>query len=197
MKKEKTDLRILKTRKAIKRAFIDLIHKKGYERITIQDIADEAMINRNTFYLHYVDKIDLMEKLCEDSMNQLNVCIHLEIQHIDEINAALFASILTETFRVIETDHLFFQAMLSENGYPNFSNHLKDTMKGIMLAGLEKYTLNHTLDVALEYMTSGLVGVICMWITDAEKQEVSELVDQLSEIHFYNVLKLLKQNEIR
>lgn len=196
MKKEKTDLRVLKTRKAIKSAFLDLIHKKGYERITIQDIADEAMINRNTFYLHYVDKIDLMEKLCDNSMNQLDVCINLEIQNIDEMNRALFAAILTETFRVIEADLAFFQAMLSENGYPNFSNHLKETMKALMLAGLEKFTLNHKLDVALEYMTSGLVGVICMWITSEEKREICEFVDQLSDIHFYNVIKLLKQKEV-
>ena len=90
MKQEKTDLRILKTRKAIKEAFLTLIYSKGYDRMTIQDIADEAMINRNTFYLHYVDKIELMESLCQDSIDQLDVCIHLETKDIDEMNIELF-----------------------------------------------------------------------------------------------------------
>lgn len=193
MEKEKTDLRILKTRKAIKKAFLTLIESKGYDRMTIQDIADEAMINRNTFYLHYVDKIDLMERLCEESIKQLNVCIHLETRDIDEMNVDLFTTILTETFRIIESDLNFFKAMLSENGYPNFSNYLKESLKSLMLTGLEKSTFNGKMTVGLEYMISGLVGVICMWITDAEKLEVREIVDQLSEIHFHNVLKLLNR----
>ena len=155
MKREKTDLRVLKTRKAIKDAFLTLIQTKGYNRITIQDIADEAMINRNTFYLHYVDIIDLMESLCRDSIDQLNVCINLEIKDIDEMSEELFASILTETFKVIETDIEFFKAMLSENGYPNFSNYLKEALKSLMLAGLKKYTSEYKMDVALEYMISG------------------------------------------
>ena len=197
MKKEKTDLRILKTRKAIKDAFLTLIRTKGYDRITIQNIADEAMINRNTFYLHYIDKIDLMESLCKDSLDQLNVCINLEIKDIDEMSEELFTSILTETFKVIEEDIEFFKAMLSENGYPNFANHLKETLKSVMLAGLEKYNSENKMDVALEYMISGLAGVICMWITHSEKLQITEIVDQLSVIHFHNVLNLLQKNGIQ
>lgn len=190
MTQKKTDLRILKTRKAIKIAFLTLIHTKGYERMTIQDIADEAMINRNTFYLHYVDKIDLMESLCQDSIEQLNVCINLEMKDVDEMNKALFTTILAETFRVIESDFVFFKALLSENGYPNFANHLKESLKNLMLTGIEKSTFSSNNIVALEYMISGLVGVICMWITDSENLDVTEIVEQLSDIHFHNVLKL-------
>lgn len=190
MTQKKMDLRILKTRKAIKIAFLTLIHTKGYERMTIQDIADEAMINRNTFYLHYVDKIDLMESLCQDSIEQLNVCINLEMKDVDEMNKALFTTILAETFRVIESDFVFFKALLSENGYPNFANHLKDSLKNLMLTGIEKSTFSSNNIIALEYMISGLVGVICMWINDSENLDVTEIVEQLSDIHFHNVLKL-------
>ncbi len=197
MKKTKTDLRVLKTRKAIKDAFLTLIQTKGYDRITIQDIADEAMINRNTFYLHYVDKFDLMENLCKDSIDQLNVCINLEINDIDEISEGLFTSILMETFKVIEADIEFFKVMLSENGYPNFANHLKEALKNLMLAGLEKYTSEYKMDVALEYMISGLVGAICMWISHSEELQITEVIEQLSDIHFHNVLNLLQKNGIQ
>lgn len=190
MTQKKMDLRILKTRKAIKTAFLTLIYTKGYERMTIQDIADEAMINRNTFYLHYVDKIDLMESLCQDSIEQLNVCINLEMKDVDEMNKALFTTILAETFRVIESDFVFFKALLSENGYPNFANHLKESLKNLMLTGIENSTFSSNNIVALEYMISGLVGVICMWINDSENLDVTEIVEQLSDIHFHNVLKL-------
>lgn len=46
--KQKEDLRITRTKKMIKDAFIHLFQEKSYEQITIQDIANEAMINLNS-----------------------------------------------------------------------------------------------------------------------------------------------------
>lgn len=193
MSKLKVDLRILKTRKAIKEAFLMLVQTKGYERITIQDIAEKAMINRNTFYLHYVDKPDLMEKLCQESIGKLNVCINLERSDRDEMNRDTFISILSETFKVIEADIVFFKTMLSQNGYPNFSTYIKEALKSIMLSGFGDDYNNQKMRIGLEYIISGLVGVICMWIRDSEDLLVEEVVEQLSEIHFHNILDLLKR----
>ena len=46
---KKIDLRVKRTNKMIMEAFIHLVEAKGYDNITIQEIADEAMINRATF----------------------------------------------------------------------------------------------------------------------------------------------------
>ncbi|WP_342046134.1 TetR/AcrR family transcriptional regulator [Bacillus sp. OTU530] len=192
MGKDKVDLRILKTRKAIKEAFLTLLQTKGYERITIQDIADEAMINRNTFYLHYVDKPDLMEYLCQESMEKLNVCFDLDMKDKDihAIDKEMFISSLSEMFKAIEANIVFFRTMLSQNGQPNFSTYLKEALKDFILSGIGDH--NQKMKVGLEYIISGLVGVICMWILDPEYLVVEEVIEHLSEIHFNNVLDLLK-----
>ena len=52
------DLRVIRTRKMIFNAFIKLVKEYGIERLTVQQIADEAMINRATFYAHFKDKQD-------------------------------------------------------------------------------------------------------------------------------------------
>ena len=62
----KTDLRILRTRKLIMESFIDLSVKKNLKDITIKDITTEAMINRATFYYHFEDKYDLLEKVLSE-----------------------------------------------------------------------------------------------------------------------------------
>ncbi|MDN6291733.1 MAG: TetR/AcrR family transcriptional regulator, partial [Tetragenococcus halophilus] len=56
--KSKTDLRVIRTRKMILEAFMKLVSEKGYNNVTIQNIAEEAMINRATFYAHFKDKED-------------------------------------------------------------------------------------------------------------------------------------------
>src|SRR5690606_28551082 len=58
----KTDPRILRTRKLIMDSFIELSERKEFKDITVKDITTEAMINRATFYYHFEDIYDLLEK---------------------------------------------------------------------------------------------------------------------------------------
>ena len=60
-----TDLRIIKTRENIKKSFTNLLLTKDFKDITIQNIIDEALIGRSTFYDHYCDKYDLLKQLVD------------------------------------------------------------------------------------------------------------------------------------
>lgn len=60
------DLRVIKTKRNIENAFIDLLQQKDFHTITVQDILNTALINRSTFYKHYTDKYALAETLCQD-----------------------------------------------------------------------------------------------------------------------------------
>ncbi len=68
---EQIDLRIRRTHKFLQEAMIDLITEKGFDAITVGDIAERAMINRATFYRHYQDKYDLVAKIFEEATNRL------------------------------------------------------------------------------------------------------------------------------
>ena len=61
-KKRTAALRMRRTRKALIQALIELTIEKGFAAITVQDIADRAMVNRATFYRHYLDKRDLLDQ---------------------------------------------------------------------------------------------------------------------------------------
>lgn len=57
------DLRIQKTRAAIKSAFLELRRKKPIEKITVTELAKLAEINKATFYLHYSDIYSLADEM--------------------------------------------------------------------------------------------------------------------------------------
>ena len=65
MATKKVDRRIQRTRRLLQDALITLILEKGYDKITVQDIIDEANVGRSTFYAHYLDKDDLMASSLE------------------------------------------------------------------------------------------------------------------------------------
>lgn len=60
---EKQDLRVRRTNAQIEKAFFSLLKEKGFKAMTVQDISKQARIGRSTFYSHYYDKYDLLEKL--------------------------------------------------------------------------------------------------------------------------------------
>lgn len=56
---KKPDRRVERTRELLQLALIELISQRGYDAITIQDIADWANVGRTTFYWHYNSKDEL------------------------------------------------------------------------------------------------------------------------------------------
>jgi AcrR family transcriptional regulator len=60
---EATDPRILRSRRMLMEALAKLLHQKAFDDISIQEIADEATLNRATFYLHFPDKNALLQAM--------------------------------------------------------------------------------------------------------------------------------------
>jgi AcrR family transcriptional regulator len=60
---ENTDPRVLRSRQMLMEALLRLLTRKEFDDISIQEIADEATLNRATFYLHYPDKNALLQAM--------------------------------------------------------------------------------------------------------------------------------------
>jgi AcrR family transcriptional regulator len=60
---ETTDPRVLRSRQMLMDALLRLLNRKEFDDISIQEIADEATLNRATFYLHYPDKNALLQAM--------------------------------------------------------------------------------------------------------------------------------------
>jgi len=100
------DLRIERTKKCIKDAFIELRKTKSIEKVTIKELAALASINKATFYSHYNDIYDLSEQMENETIQSI-----LETTpHIDCLisNPPLAVKELTEAL----TNNLPFTSIL-------------------------------------------------------------------------------------
>lgn len=95
------DMRVIKTKRGLREAFLRLLLDKGYDAISIQDIATEAETARVTFYRHYRNK----EELLID-------CIDM----IYENYAGHIRQIPDEEFRQGYTPMLVFYRQIQEDG---------------------------------------------------------------------------------
>lgn len=78
-----TDLRVLKTHKAIQTAFVDLLYEKEFKDICVQEICDKALINRNTFYKYYSGKSGLAGKMISEFKQDYAGLLHKRLSAPD------------------------------------------------------------------------------------------------------------------
>lgn len=71
MTHEQADLRARRTQISLREALIDLIEEKGFDAVTVGNIAERAMINRATFYRYYPDKYALVTSIFEEALTQM------------------------------------------------------------------------------------------------------------------------------
>lgn len=83
------DLRVQRTKKAIKTAFIELVNEEGFADVTIKGIAEKAIINRQTFYNYYQDKYDLTEQLNDEYLEILKKVIQYRVQELKDTDRTL------------------------------------------------------------------------------------------------------------
>ena len=67
-----------RTDRDITNALLTLMDKKSFEKITIHDNLEEALINRSTFYQHFPDKYAILERLQDRFMQGI-------VEHVETI----------------------------------------------------------------------------------------------------------------
>lgn len=66
MEGKRTDLRVVKTRKALVDALMELLREKSLEDIRVSELCERAMVRKATFYNHFHDKQDLFAYMVRD-----------------------------------------------------------------------------------------------------------------------------------
>jgi AcrR family transcriptional regulator len=158
----KVDRRILKSQEAIKNAVVELMSKKNFDDIKIQDISDKANVSRGTIYLHYLDKYDLLDKLIADHINEMQVICE-SASELDYIDANL------PWFEYIESHYLFFSTMLASKGAPSFRSQflkflIEEFKDEVDVAKGKNQGLNE--DVILQFIVTSYVGIVEWWVTN-------------------------------
>ncbi|TRZ39211.1 TetR/AcrR family transcriptional regulator (plasmid) [Niallia circulans] len=162
MTEVKKDLRYIRTRKSIMDAFMMISEKKDFKDITVKDITTEAMINRATFYYHFVDKYDLLEKvLSEVFLINLNDELIKDYELKEEVIVNIFLAITS------------FHCSLSSrchNGYEDtIARIIKEQLEIIFYKMLQRQSEREEKNRVASVMLSwGIYGAAIDWNKNSE-----------------------------
>jgi AcrR family transcriptional regulator len=185
------DLRVRRTRKLLQQALIELTIEKGFAAVTVQDIAERAMVNRATFYRHYLDKYDLLDQYMNDvyeltaSQEELSRA-QLHDPVLEPPPVGLVS--LLEHVRLYAD---FYRVMLGKKGDPAFvlriQQYIEKRFRSLLPDTGAQTTSGPPLDLCLSYVSHAGVGAIAWWLNDGQSSSPEQVAVWLNQLSTANI----------
>ena len=167
------DLRVRKTREAIKNTFKEMICEMPAEKITIKELTDRAMIHRKTFYLHYTS----IEALYQDMMAEIADGYYEEMEKIKppyshkEVNRIFFTYYARQD--------KFVERLICEPSYRPFCNKLHTAT---LQHNLNRYNPYSQFSTEKQNMINTFLVVSSLelyrqWVSDGKKMPLEEVIE--------------------
>ncbi|GAX47438.1 TetR/AcrR family transcriptional regulator [Pseudolactococcus reticulitermitis] len=173
---KKVDLRVKRTNKLITQAFIKLLRTKTFDKITINDISDEAMINRATFYSHFKDKFDLFEQIIDKFLGEFAAVLDEEnLIEKNSVNVKKIEGSLTKFYEFIRENPALAQIIVTHSNEEMLSKRLLTILSerySDIFNSLEVRNDNLKIptDFVVSYITSIFVGTLKWWIAQKNNE---------------------------
>jgi AcrR family transcriptional regulator len=174
----RVDRRVLKTKRAIQKAFLELYSEKDFEHITVNDIADRADVNRGTVYHHYLDKFDLLDQIIDEHLQRL---VEYCTPHGEESAQILAADELKPVFDYFEANSPFFSTLLANRSSSLFRERLMKFVSAELRKKLDASDRQSDIDHELnaQFMASSFVGIVEWWIQRQMPHPPQYMAEQL------------------
>ncbi|MFZ7131362.1 MAG: TetR/AcrR family transcriptional regulator [Eubacteriales bacterium] len=185
------DRRIRKTKKSLREGLAKLMLQKNLNEITVKELTDIIDLNRGTFYLHYSDIYDMVEKIENDLL--------LELQEIMDAHAPEQLNgkpllLLEDVFTYLRDNAEMCVALLSNHGDIAFVNKLKEVVRQKCFKDwmtIYKSSQPDKYNYVYSFISSGCLGLFDTWLQNDLKEtplEMARLAENII-LHGNDILK--------
>jgi AcrR family transcriptional regulator len=172
---QKLDPRVRRTRLLLEQAFMDVLKEKGFQTITVQDIAQRAGVNRATFYAHFDDKYNLLDHsirqgfLQEIEKRMLNAC-HFSMDNLRNLIIAV-----CEFSKNVNTHckppMAQFESLVE--------TQVKDVLYGMLLNWLGQMDVEVAPETAATAASWAIYGLAAQWGHSKQPKPVDEFAAEV------------------
>ena len=169
---KKEDLRVRRTKQAIRKVFEEMICEMDYEAITVRELTDRAMISRKTFYLHYETLDDLLEELQQEIVDSFT-SQNISYKSIDDIKR-----IIRYFYEFADKMPKLHERLLSSGSYEYIGDRINAR---IMAYQAERYRGSFSRNIYEDNLVFAYFAPITtilyrQWVKDGKKMPKEDLI---------------------
>jgi len=181
------DLRIFKTRNAIKETFRKMIMEMDASKISIKELTDRAMIHRKTFYLHYT----CIEALYEDILSELAEPYFEEIDKLPE--NAPFTEVNRVFFEFMAKQEPYMEKIVCDSSYREFADKFFMSMLHHNRSRHNPYATftKEEQNIINTFLGISSINLYRTWIQDKKKLPLDKLIALSGKLFNYGVSSIL------
>lgn len=175
MSQEKQDIRITKTQRALMTALLELLEQSSFQKITVNDICQKALVSRSTFYVHFEDKYVLLG-YCLQQLRLQNDSGAESVPTWERLRLMIAAVYdrrkLYRNLFLADLDHELMQMFLE-----NFSEVMLE-----VLTSHSPQSDGPDLQIRAVFYANGMAGTIMWWIRKDFPVSSDDLADTLHSL---------------
>lgn len=177
------DLRIQKTYIALMASFSELLKKKRFEKITVNEICDNAMVRRATFYKHFADKYELFAFMVRDIQNSYNA--QAQVDGITGGRLEQYIAISDYMLTFLEENEELVSSVMRSDLFPILFDILFEQITMDVKQRLCKDTANESMfslspDFMAEAFTGALLSICKWWIRNSRSMKKEKVMEQIT-----------------
>ena len=173
----KQDLRVIKSRSAIENAFINLVEIKGFQNVSITEIAEKAMVNRNTIYLNYGSKEDILSAIIRSSIEKYFGTINSEYFRSIGLNRRKLEAFYRNLFKVVDENIELYRILLTDQSSTGYLQTVTAKLRKDVEALIKPSDVNR---IKVSFLINGVLGIVGSYIkfaTGKAEENIKILTD--------------------
>lgn len=187
MSSTSSDLRVRRTRRLLHEAVLALAAERDFADITVRDITQRAEVNRNTFYLHYRDKDDLVSHTLDTLFRDFTAPDRAFVDAHLPLQSAVVPVPIPEFFRHVAEQPALFRCLLSETGSSAFAARLRTFHEEQFLtiwneARLAAQPGSPPPELRAHVAATAIQGVIRWWLEQNQTESIQTMSSWLWDI---------------
>lgn len=182
----KKDLRITRSESAIEEAFLILVEEKGFENVHLVDIAKQANVNRNTIYLRYGTKEDIIESILTKAFNEQLESLDKELIFKTRNAKRSIEKMFVSIFNVLSNQLDLYRLVMTDPNLLGYADNMLIAVRKMIFESVEDTRKNK---IIVEYILKGVYGIIQQWII-YDLGSVEETIKYLTNLVYANVRHL-------
>lgn len=173
---QKLDKRIQKTRLSLCFSLFHLLESTPFSKITVNDICEQALVSRATFYLHFEDKYHLLRFMMEQVRTTIDCSPSVDPD-----------SLIIRTLSMIQEKPNLYKNLFLGDTNSELSNMLTDMfVQNVTEKLLEKqqegFQFKSPINVLAVYIAGGIAHTMSWWVKENFPVSKEELVFSLQNI---------------